>query len=164
MRQLEFDIVEILGRMHERPRHRLNLPDRSLDHCVALALADSTLFELHSDRTHIPPKLPDDLMFQCDDGPLTVGLVDEILETAEKDVLCCHLGRPLISSLVLNDVTRHPSILVEFVHEDRQTSVTHSVILNLFSHECVVGGNICDTFLLRLATKVCIGLSSACYA
>ena len=98
-------------------------------------------------------------MFQCDDGPLTVGLIDEILETAEKDVLCRHLGRPLISSLVLNDVTRHPSIF-----EDRQTSVTHPVILDLFSHERVVGGNICDTFLLRLATKVCIGLSSACYA
>ena len=108
MRQLEPDIAELPGRVHKRPRHRHNVPHRPLDHCDALALADSTLLELHSGGTRIPPQSPGDLVLQCHDGPLAVRLVDELLETAEGDVSCRHRGRPLIGPVVLNAVTPQP--------------------------------------------------------
>ena len=46
----------------------------------------------------------------------------------------CHFGRPLISSLVLNNMTRHPSVFAELVHEDRQALVAHLVIFDLLNH------------------------------
>ena len=65
MRQFELSILKFLGCEHERPRHRFNLPDCSLDHRVALTLADSTFLELHPDRTRISSQSSADLVFQC---------------------------------------------------------------------------------------------------
>ena len=96
MRQLGPDIAELTGSVHKRHRHRHNVPHRPLDHCDALTLADSTLLELHPDRTSTSPQSRSDLVLQCHDGPLAVRHVDELLETAEGDVSYRHRGRPII--------------------------------------------------------------------
>ena len=94
--------------LHERPRHRLDVPYRPLDHCDALTLADSTILELHLDRTKTSAQSPDDFVLQRYVGPLAVRNVDELFETAEGDVSCRSRGCPLIGPVVLNAVTRQP--------------------------------------------------------